>query len=248
MQSIIDLLYFVKDNILNPKVLIDWMLAMLGPWVYLGLFFVVFAETGLAVGFFLPGDSLLVVCGLFAAAGKMNLWLLLVLLFVAAVVGDAVGYYSGKKVGPAIFSRPKSRFFNPDHLRKAHAFYEKHGGKTIIIARFVPIVRTFAPIVAGAADMSYRQFAIFNIVGGFAWVTSMLFAGYFLGGLVEQAVRSIFGIEGFLLEDHIDKVVIVVVLLSILPIIFEYLKARREKKAEAIAEAVKGKTEVSGSV
>jgi len=248
MQSIIDLLYFVKDNILNPKVLIDWMLAMLGPWVYLGLFFVVFAETGLAVGFFLPGDSLLVVCGLFAAAGKMNLWLLLVLLFVAAVVGDAVGYYSGKKVGPAIFSRPKSRFFNPDHLRKAHAFYEKHGGKTIIIARFVPIVRTFAPIVAGAADMSYRQFAIFNIVGGFAWVTSMLFAGYFLGGLVEQAVRSIFGIEGFLLEDHIDKVVIVVVLLSILPIIFEYLKARREKKAEAMAEAIKGKTEVSGSV
>ena len=238
MQSIIDLLYFVKDNILNPKVLIDWMLAMLGPWVYLGLFFVVFAETGLAVGFFLPGDSLLVVCGLFAAAGKMNLWLLLILLFVAAVVGDAVGYYSGKKVGPAIFSRPKSRFFNPDHLRKAHAFYEKHGGKTIIIARFVPIVRTFAPIVAGAADMSYRQFAIFNIVGGFAWVTSMLFAGYFLGGLVEQAVRSIFGIEGFLLEDHIDKVVIVVVLLSILPIIFEYLKARREKKAEAIANAV----------
>jgi membrane-associated protein len=248
MQSIIDLLYFVKDNILNPKVLIDWMLAMLGPWVYLGLFFVVFAETGLAVGFFLPGDSLLVVCGLFAAAGKMNLWLLLVLLFVAAVVGDAVGYYSGKKVGPAIFSRPKSRFFNPDHLRKAHAFYEKHGGKTIIIARFVPIVRTFAPIVAGAADMSYRQFAIFNIVGGFAWVTSMLFAGYFLGGLVEQAVRSIFGIEGFLLEDHIDKVVIVVVLLSILPIIFEYVKARREKKAEAIAEAMKGETEVSGSV
>ena len=248
MQSIIDLLYFVKDNILNPKVLIDWMLAMLGPWVYLGLFFVVFAETGLAVGFFLPGDSLLVVCGLFAAAGKMNLWLLLVLLFVAAVVGDAVGYYSGKKVGPAIFSRPKSRFFNPDHLRKAHAFYEKHGGKTIIIARFVPIVRTFAPIVAGAADMSYRQFAIFNIVGGFAWVTSMLFAGYFLGGLVEQAVRSIFGIEGFLLEDHIDKVVIVVVFLSILPIIFEYIKARREKKAEAIAEAMKGETEVSGSV
>src|SRR5687768_5562469 len=131
MQSIIDLLYFVKDNILNPKVLIDWMLMMLGPWVYLGLFFVVFAETGLAVGFFLPGDSLLVVCGLFAAAGKLNLWLMLVLLFAAAVIGDAVGYYSGKKVGPAIFSRPKSCFFNPAHLRKAHEFYEKHGGKTI---------------------------------------------------------------------------------------------------------------------
>lgn len=233
MESIIDFLYFIKDNILNPKVLIDWMLSLLGPWVYAGLFFIVFAETGLAIGFFLPGDSLLVVCGLFAAAAKLNIWLLWGLLFVAAVVGDAVGYYSGRKVGPAIFSRPKSRFFNPKHLKKAHAFYEKHGGKTIIIARFVPIVRTFAPIVAGAAEMSYRQFAIYNVVGGFAWVTSMLFAGYFLGGLVEQFVRSVFGIEGFLLEDHIDKVVIVVVFLSILPIIFEYIKARRENKREA---------------
>lgn len=239
MESIVDLIYFVKDNILNPKVLIDWMLAMLGPWVYFGLFFIVFAETGLAIGFFLPGDSLLVVCGLFAAAGKLNLWLMLLLLFVAAVVGDAVGYYSGRKVGPAIFSRPKSRFFNPKHLKKAHEFYEKHGGKTIIIARFVPIVRTFAPIVAGAAEMSYRQFALYNVVGGFAWVTSMLFAGYFLGGLVEQFVRNVFGVEGFLLEDHIDKVVIVVVFLSILPIIFEYIKARRENRAaQTASEAV----------
>jgi len=239
MEAIVDFLYFIKDNILNPKVLIDWMLAVLGPWVYFGLFFIVFAETGLAIGFFLPGDSLLVVCGLFAAAGKLNVWLMWGLLFVAAVIGDAVGYYSGRKVGPAIFSRPKSRFFNPKHLQKAHAFYEKHGGKTIIIARFVPIVRTFAPIVAGAAEMSYRQFALYNVVGGFAWVTSMLFAGYFLGGLVEQFVRNVFGVEGFLLEDHIDKVVIVVVFLSILPIIFEYIKARREAKAEqAEAEAV----------
>ncbi len=234
MEAIVDFLYFIKDNILNPKVLIDWMLNLLGPWVYAGLFFIVFAETGLAIGFFLPGDSLLVVCGLFAAAGKLNVWLMWVLLFVAAVIGDAVGYYSGRKVGPAVFSRPKSRFFNPKHLQKAHAFYEKHGGKTIILARFVPIVRTFAPIVAGAAEMSYRQFAIYNVVGGFAWVTSMLFAGYFLGGLVEQFVRSVFGVEGFLLEDHIDKVVIVVVFLSILPIIFEYIKARRERKNEEV--------------
>jgi membrane-associated protein len=237
MESIVDFLYFVKDNILNPKVLIDWMLDLLGPWVYGGLFLIVFAETGLAIGFFLPGDSLLVVCGLFAAAGKLNVWLMWVLLFIAAVIGDAVGYYSGRKVGPAIFSRPKSRFFNPKHLQKAHSFYEKHGGKTIILARFVPIVRTFAPIVAGAAEMSYRQFAIYNVVGGFAWVTSMLFAGYFLGGVVESAVRNIFGVEGFLLEDHIDKVVIVVVVLSILPIIFEYIKARRESKKEKALEA-----------
>ena len=234
MVSIVEFLYQVKDY-LNPKILIDWMLLKLGVWVYLGLFFIVFAETGLAIGFFLPGDSLLVVAGLFAAAGKLNLAVLMITLFVAAVVGDAVGYYSGRRVGPAIFSRPKSRFFNPKHLKKAHDFYEKHGGKTIIIARFVPIVRTFAPIVAGAADMSYKQFVTYNIVGGFAWVMSMLLAGYFLGGLVEQFVRSVFGIEGFLLEDHIDKVVIVVVFLSILPIIFEFIKARREKKHAASA-------------
>lgn len=239
MEAIIDLLYFVKDNILNPKVLIDWMLLKLGIYVYFGLFFIVFAETGLAIGFFLPGDSLLVVAGLFAAAGKLNLAILMITLFVAAVIGDAVGYYSGKRIGPAIFDRPKSRLFNPKHLKKAHQFYEKHGGKTIIIARFVPIVRTFAPIVAGAANMSYRQFVTYNIVGGFAWVMSMLLAGYFLGGLVEQLVRNVFGVEGFLLEDHIDKVVIVVVFLSILPIIYEYLKARREKKEETAAEELK---------
>src|SRR5687768_28260 len=230
MESIVDLVYFVKDNILNPKVLIDWMLAVLGPWVYFGLFFIVFAETGLAVGFFLPGDSLLVVCGLFAAAGKLSVWLMWPLLFVAAVVGDAVGYYSGRKVGEAIFSRPKSRFFNPKHLRRALEFYEKHGGKTIILARFVPIVRTFAPIVSGAAQMSYRQFVTYNVLGGLLWVVSMLLAGYFLGGLVEQFVRNVFGVEGFLLEDHIDKVVIVVVALSLLPIVIEFLKARRDKR------------------
>lgn len=206
--------------------MIDTLLNWLGAYVYLGLIFIIFAETGLAIGFFLPGDSLLVVAGLFAAAGKLNLWVMLVTLIIAAIVGDAVGYYSGRKVGPAIFSRPKSRFFNPKHLKKAHAFYEKHGGKTIIIARFVPIVRTFAPIVAGAANMGYRDFVFYNVVGAVTWVTSMLFAGYFLGGLVEQAVQNLFGIPNFKLEEHIDKVVIVVVFLSILPIIIEFLKAK----------------------
>lgn len=226
MEAITDLLHY-----LNPKVLLDTLLEWLGAYVYLGLIFIIFAETGLAVGFFLPGDSLLVVAGLFAAAGKLNLWVMLITLFVAAVVGDAVGYYSGKKMGKAIFSRPKSRFFNPKHLEKAHAFYEKYGGKTIIIARFVPIVRTFAPIVAGAANMTYKNFLVYNICGGFLWVTSMLLIGYFLGGVVEQLMRNVFGIEGFKLEDHIDKVVIVIVFLSILPMIIEYVKARRENKA-----------------
>lgn len=211
---------------LDPKVLINTLLDSLGVYVYFGLIFIIFAETGLAVGFFLPGDSLLVVCGLFAAAGKLNLWLMLFTLIVAAIVGDAVGYYSGRKVGQAIFTRPKSRFFNPSHLKKAHKFYEKHGGKTIILARFVPIVRTFAPIVAGAADMRYRDFVFYNVIGGVTWVSSMLFAGYFLGGLVEQLVKNWFGVDNFKLEDHIDKVVIVVVFLSILPIIIEYLKAK----------------------
>lgn len=218
METITDLLHY-----LNPKYIIDTLLELMGNYVYVGLFLIIFAETGLAVGFFLPGDSLLVVAGLMAAAGKLNLWIMLVSLFVAAVVGDTVGYLSGRKLGEKVFTRPKSRFFNPNHLKKAHKFYEKHGGKTIVLARFVPIVRTFAPIVAGAADMKYRDFIFYNIAGGLLWIASMLFAGYFLGGAVERA----FGIK---LEDHIDKVVIVVVFLSILPIIFEYIKARREKK------------------
>jgi membrane-associated protein len=222
MEFITDLLHY-----LNPKFLIETLLDKLGVFVYLGLFFIIFAETGLAVGFFLPGDSLLFTAGLFAAVypDKMNVWLLLILLFIAAVVGDAVGYYSGKKLGKSIFSRPKSRFFNPNHLVKAHAFYEKYGGKTIIIARFVPIVRTFAPIVAGAADMTYRKFVMYNILGGFLWVFSMILSGYYLGGLVERA----FGIK---LEDHIEKVVLIIVFLSILPMIIEFIKARREKKRE----------------
>ena len=221
MELIYELFHQLKE-FLNPKILIETMLARGGMFVYLGLIFIVFAETGLAAGFFLPGDSLLVVAGLFAAAGKLNIAVLLATLFIAAVVGDAVGYYTGLKMGPRIFSRQKSIFFKPSHLLKAQAFYEKYGGKTIIIARFVPIVRTFAPIVAGAAQMTYRKFVVFNVIGGFLWVFSMILGGFFLGNFVERA----FGIK---LEDHIEKVVIIVVLLSIMPMLIEYLKSRREK-------------------
>jgi membrane-associated protein len=221
MESIYELFHQLKE-FLNPKTIIETMLARGGVFVYLGLIFIVFAETGLAAGFFLPGDSLLVVAGLFAAAGKLNIGVLLVTLFIAAVVGDAVGYYTGSKMGPRIFSRQKSILFKPSHLLKAQAFYEKYGGKTIIIARFVPIVRTFAPIVAGAAQMTYRKFVVFNVLGGFLWVFSMILGGFFLGNFVESA----FGIK---LEDHIEKVVIIVVLLSLLPMLIEYLKSRREK-------------------
>ena len=223
MESIYELLHQLKE-LLNPKNIIDWLTTKGLLLTYAGLILIVFAETGLAVGFFLPGDSLLVVAGLVARMhpDRLNVVILLGTLFVAAVVGDAVGYYTGRTLGPRLFTRQRSLFFRPSHLQKAHEFYEKYGGKTIIIARFVPIVRTFAPIVAGAAQMSYRQFLAYNVVGGFAWVFSMILAGYFLGTVVERA----FGIK---LEDHIEWVVIIVVLLSLTPPLYEYLKSRREK-------------------
>ena len=225
MESLSELFHQLRE-VLNPKNIIEFLTTKGLVFTYAGLILIVFAETGLAVGFFLPGDSLLVVAGLFASAGKLNVFFLLASLFVAAVVGDAVGYYSGLKLGPRVFTRQKSLFFRPSHLEKAHGFYEKYGGKTIIIARFVPIVRTFAPIVAGAAQMSYRQFAVYNIAGGFLWVSSMILGGYFLGSAVESA----FGVK---LEDHIEKVVVVVVLLSLMPPVIEYLKSRREKARDA---------------
>jgi membrane-associated protein len=183
---------------------------------------IVFAETGLMVGFFLPGDSLLVTAGVFAAAGHFNIWVLNGILIVAAIVGDTVGYWIGRRAGPALFKRPKSLLFNPDHLRRAHDFYERHGGKTIILARFMPIVRTFAPVVAGMGRMEYRRFVFFNVAGGIGWVISMTLIGYFLGQI--PGVR-----------EHIEIVIVVVVFLSILPglIAFarEWLKKRRAAAA-----------------
>lgn len=222
MDWITELFHTLREWI-NPKILIETLLTKGGIFVYVGLVFIVFAETGLAVGFFLPGDSLLVVAGLFAATGKLNVAVLLSSLFVAAVVGDAVGYYTGAKVGPRLFRRQKSLLFRPSHLQRAHEFYEKYGGKTIIIARFVPIVRTFAPIVAGAAQMPYRKFVVFNVMGGFLWVFSMVLAGYYLGTLLRDKL-------GINLDEHIEWVVIIVVFLSLLPPIYEYLKSRLEKK------------------
>jgi membrane-associated protein len=219
-------LFHQLRELLNPKVIIETLLAKGGIFVYVGLVFIVFAETGLAVGFFLPGDSLLVVAGLFAATGKLNLAILLSTLSVAAAAGDAVGYYTGARIGPRIFTRQKSLLFRPSHLQKARAFYEKYGGKTIVIARFVPIVRTFAPIVAGAAKMPYRKFVVFNVTGGFLWVFSMILTGYFLGNIL----KSRFGID---LDEHIEWVVVVVVMLSLMPPFIEYLKNRREKNRAA---------------
>ena len=184
---------------------------------YVGLTIIIFAETGLLVGFFLPGDSLLVTAGLLAADPSLglNVWLLGLILTVAAIVGDTVGYHVGKATGPRIFTRENSLFFHKDHLLKAQAFYETHGGKTIIIARFMPIVRTFAPVVAGVGRMRYASFLAYNVVGGVLWIWSMLLTGYVLA-------KSVPGVA-----KHVEKVILVVVFLSILPGIIAWLRSRR---------------------
>ena len=181
---------------------------------------IVFAETGLMVGFFLPGDSLLVTAGVFAAQGKLSIVWLNVLLIAAAIVGDTVGYWIGRQAGPALFNRPRSRFFNPAHLRRAHDFYEKHGGKTIIIARFMPIVRTFAPVVAGMGKMEYRRFLSFNVFGGALWVLSMTLIGYYLGQFAW-------------VRKNIEIVIVVVVFLSILPGLIAFAREWLNKRRAA---------------
>lgn len=225
MQSILDFLIAVKD-FLNPKILIDNLLAIFGNYVYLALFFIVFAETGLAVGFFLPGDSLLVVSGLFAAAGKLNVALVLIAFFLGSVIGDSTGYWTGRTMGKRLFNRENSFIFKPNRVEKAKAFFEKYGAKTVILARFVPIVRTFAPLVVGATEMPYLKFLTFSLIGGALWILTMVLAGYFLGGVIERALD-------IKLEDHIEKVVIVVVFLSLLPPIIEFLKSRFGKKEQS---------------
>jgi membrane-associated protein len=188
-----------------------------------GMTFIIFAETGLLAGFFLPGDSLLVAAGLLTANGTFpnNVLLTCVVISVAAVVGDTVGYWFGAKTGPLLFKRPKSLLFNPKHLIRTHEFYERHGGKTIIIARFIPIIRTFAPIVAGIGTMTYSRFFSYNVFGGIGWVWSMVLLGYFLGSAFPWMINSI------------DKVIIVVIFISLLPMFIHYWIERRRKPQEA---------------
>jgi len=181
---------------------------------YPGIIAIVFAESGLFFGFFLPGDSLLVTTGLLASQGYFDILFLLIFLPLAAIAGDSVGYWFGKKVGPKIFTEKDSLFLNTSHLNKAHAFYEKHGGKTIIIARFIPIIRTFAPIVAGVAKMEYAKFLSFNVFGGIFWTVGMLLFGYFLGNVVPNV------------DKYLIPIIALIIFLSILPPIIEYLKHR----------------------
>jgi membrane-associated protein len=189
------------------------VIASYGAYTYGLLFVIVFCETGLVVTPILPGDSLLFAAGTFASLGSLNVGLLFLLLSAAAILGDTVNYAIGAYLGPKVFHFPKSRFFNPEHLRRTHAFYEKYGGKTIIIARFVPIIRTFAPFVAGIGAMTYLRFLAYNVVGGLLWVAVCVFSGYF------------FGKHPFV-QKNFSLVIVAIVIISVLPPAFEYLRQR----------------------
>lgn len=190
------------------------LISQYGTWTYAILWLIVFCETGLVVTPFLPGDSLLFAAGTFAGMGTLNPWLLFVLLTVAAILGDTVNYWIGKKIGPRAFTGTVP-FLNQAHLRKTEAFYEKHGGKTIIVARFVPIVRTFAPFVAGVGSMNYGRFLAYNVAGGVLWVGLFIFGGYLFGNI--PVVRQNFGL-----------VVIAIIVVSVMPVVIEWVRARRE--------------------
>jgi membrane-associated protein len=212
MESLLDLLHRLRD----VRGLIQW-------GGYVGLTAIIFAETGLLVGFFLPGDSLLVTAGLLASQGYFNVWYLGLLLTAAALIGNTVGYYVGKATGPRLFRREDSLLFNKRHLARAHDFYERHGGKTIVLARFMPIVRTFVPVVAGVAGMPLARYTLYNVLGGVGWIWSMLLTGFFLG-------RYIPGID-----EYIELVIVFIVLLSLLPAIIGWMRARAHAKRAAAA-------------
>jgi len=207
----LEFLYDLARGVYSLDSLIQW-------GGYTVLFAIVFAETGLLIGFFLPGDSLLVTAGLVASAGALNIWWLNVILIVAAVVGDSTGYAIGRRLGPRLFTRQKSLLFNPAHVERTRHFYERYGAKTIVIARFVPIVRTFAPVLAGVGEMEYRRFVFYNVAGGVGWVVSMTSAGYLMGQ---------FPVIG----SNIHIVVLIVIVLSLIPIAVELLRERRRRSS-----------------
>jgi membrane-associated protein len=209
-------------GLLDPKSLID----DIGLW---GVFAIVFAESGMLVGFFLPGDSLLFTAGFLASgpssvdeALHLPLGWLLVGTFIASVAGDQVGYVIGRRAGPAIFNRPDSRFFKQENVDKAHGFFERYGAKTIVLARFVPVVRTFVPVVAGVSNMQYRTFVTFNLVGGFLWAIGVTLLGYFLG-------------QVDFIEENLELAILTIVAISVLPIARELWLSRRQRRAEAPA-------------
>jgi membrane-associated protein len=182
---------------------------------YLGLFAIIFAESGILIGFFLPGDSLLFTAGFLASQGYLAIAPLIILLFIAAVLGDAVGYLFGKKVGPRIFSRPKSFWFNPAHIERTRTFFERYGAKTILLSRFLPAVRTVAPIMAGIGGMRYRVFALYNAIGALLWACGLTLLGYFFGRTIPNA------------DKYLVPIVLAIIILSILPTIWQIIRERR---------------------
>lgn len=201
------------DFVLHIDAHLAEMVALYGLWIYAILFVIIFCETGLVVTPFLPGDSLLFVAGALAAlpGNPMNVHLIVVILIIAAILGDASNYVIGRLFGEKMFSNPNSRIFKQSYLEKTHKFYAKHGGKTIILARFVPIVRTFAPFVAGMGHMSYRHFAAFNVIGGIVWVTLFAYAGYFFGGMQ-------------IVQENLELLIVLIIFISILPGVIEILR------------------------
>jgi membrane-associated protein len=191
-----------------------------GTWAYVILFIIVFCETGLVVTPFLPGDSLLFAAGALAAQGAFDVNLLAVLLFVAAVIGDAVNYSIGRRMGPAVFERKNSRVFKPEYLSRTHRFFEKYGSKTIVLARFVPIVRTFAPFLAGVGTMSYAKFALYNVTGALLWISLFTYSGFFFGTTP-------------LVQKNFKLVILGIIVISIMPAVIEVIRARKEARAGA---------------
>jgi membrane-associated protein len=212
-----DLVHSVIDLFLHLDRHLGELISQYGIWTHLILFLVVFCETGLVVTPFLPGDSLLFAAGTFAALGALDLWLIVVLLIAAAIIGDTVNYWIGAYIGPRAF-RGDIRYLRKEYLDRTHAFYEKHGGKTIILARFVPIIRTFAPFVAGVGAMSYPTFIMYNVVGAVLWVGIFVLGGYFFGNIT-------------VVRENFTLVILAIIAISVLPIAFEALRARRSRPA-----------------
>lgn len=205
--------YFI-DFILHLDTHLYEIVSAYGIWVYGLLFIIVFAETGLVITPFLPGDSLLFAAGAISATGAMNPHFLVVILIIAAVLGDTVNYWIGHYLGPKVFTKEQSWVFNREHLERTHRFYERHGGKTIIIARFIPIIRTFAPFVAGIGAMSYTRFIAYNVIGGVLWVVSFIYAGFYFGNLE-------------FVKKNFTLVIMAIIVISVIPAVVEFLRQRR---------------------
>ena len=209
----LELIKQLSDFILHIDVHLQEIIVAYGVWTYAILFAIIFCETGLVVTPFLPGDSLLFAAGAFAATGSLDVFWLFTLLSIAAFLGDTVNYWFGAFVGPKIFHKKDVRFLNLEYLERTHKFYEKHGGKTIIIARFIPIIRTFAPFVAGIGKMNYIHFISYNIFGGILWVACFIFAGFYFGNLPT-------------VKNNFTLVIVAIIIISVLPAVFEFLRYR----------------------